>query len=68
LTGIQNALNTRKEFLVFVRVFRGSKPSFFARVFRPVRGKSPGMNTEILFKEESYKIVGACFEVYRENA
>jgi len=25
------------------------------------------MNTEILFKEESYKIVGACFEVYREK-
>jgi GxxExxY protein len=22
------------------------------------------MNTEIIFKEESYKIVGACFEVY----
>ena len=25
------------------------------------------MQTEILFKEESYKIVGACFEVYREK-
>ena len=25
------------------------------------------METEILFKEESYKIVGACFEVYREK-
>ena len=25
------------------------------------------MNTEILFKEESYRIVGACFEVYREK-
>ena len=25
------------------------------------------MNTEILFKEESYKIVGACFEVYHEK-
>ena len=25
------------------------------------------MNTEILYKEESYKIVGACFEVYREK-
>jgi GxxExxY protein len=25
------------------------------------------MNTEILYKDESYKIVGACFEVYREN-
>ena len=23
--------------------------------------------TELLFKEESYKIVGACFEVYREK-
>ena len=23
------------------------------------------MNSEILFKDESYKIVGACFEVYR---
>ena len=25
------------------------------------------MNTEILFKDESYKIVGACFELYREK-
>ena len=25
------------------------------------------MSTEILYKEESYKIVGACFEVYREK-
>jgi len=25
------------------------------------------MNIEILYKEESYKIVGACFEVYREK-
>jgi GxxExxY protein len=25
------------------------------------------MNTEILYKDESYKIVGACFEVYREK-
>jgi GxxExxY protein len=25
------------------------------------------MNTHILYKEESYKIVGACFEVYREK-
>jgi GxxExxY protein len=25
------------------------------------------MSTEIVFKEESYKIVGACFEVYREK-
>ena len=25
------------------------------------------MSTEILFKEESYKIVGCCFEVYREK-
>jgi GxxExxY protein len=25
------------------------------------------MQTEILYKEESYKIVGACFEVYREK-
>jgi len=25
------------------------------------------MNTGILYKEESYKIVGACFEVYREK-
>jgi GxxExxY protein len=26
------------------------------------------MSAEILYKEESYKIVGACFEVYREKA
>src|SRR5215475_10689872 len=25
------------------------------------------MSDEILFKEESYKVVGACFEVYREK-
>jgi GxxExxY protein len=25
------------------------------------------MTTDLLFKEESYKIVGACFEVYREK-
>ncbi|HEY3853097.1 MAG TPA: GxxExxY protein [Verrucomicrobiae bacterium] len=25
------------------------------------------MDTEILYKDESYKIVGACFEVYREK-
>ena len=25
------------------------------------------MNIEILYKDESYKIVGACFEVYREK-
>ncbi len=25
------------------------------------------MNNELLFKEESYKILGACFEVYREK-
>jgi GxxExxY protein len=25
------------------------------------------MNIELLYKEESYKIVGACFEVYREK-
>src|SRR5258707_5266546 len=25
------------------------------------------MNSELLFKQESYKIVGACFEVYREK-
>jgi GxxExxY protein len=25
------------------------------------------MNTQILYKDESYRIVGACFEVYREK-
>jgi GxxExxY protein len=25
------------------------------------------MNSDLLFKEESYQIVGACFEVYREK-
>jgi GxxExxY protein len=25
------------------------------------------MNTDILYKDESYRIVGACFEVYREK-
>src|SRR5208282_1739756 len=28
---------------------------------------SSAMNTEILYQDESYKIVGACFEVYREK-
>jgi hypothetical protein len=26
-----------------------------------------GMSTGILYQEESYKIIGACFEVYREK-
>ena len=25
------------------------------------------MKTELIFKDESYKIIGACFEVYREK-
>ena len=25
------------------------------------------MKTELLYEEESYKIIGACFEVYREK-
>ena len=25
------------------------------------------MRTEIIYKEESYKIIGACFEIYREK-
>jgi len=25
------------------------------------------MNTELIYKDESYRIVGACFEVYREK-
>ncbi len=25
------------------------------------------MNTDLLFEEESYKVLGACFEVYREK-
>jgi len=25
------------------------------------------MNSELIFKEKSYKIIGACFEVYREK-
>ena len=25
------------------------------------------MKTDLIFKEESYKIIGACFEVYREK-
>jgi GxxExxY protein len=25
------------------------------------------MGTQIVFKEESYKIIGACFEVYKEK-
>src|SRR6267142_555491 len=25
------------------------------------------MNTDLVFQEESYKIIGACFEVYREK-
>jgi GxxExxY protein len=27
----------------------------------------PTMNSELLFKDESYKIIGACFELYREK-
>ena len=25
------------------------------------------METELVFKEESYRIIGACFEVYKEK-
>jgi GxxExxY protein len=32
-----------------------------------IPGMLAHMSTEILFKEESYRIVGACFEVYREK-
>ena len=29
--------------------------------------KGAKMGTEILFRKESYQIVGACFEVYKEK-
>ena len=29
--------------------------------------KHAKMGTQIVFKEESYKIIGACFEVYKEK-
>jgi len=29
--------------------------------------KRAKMGTQIVFKEESYKIIGACFEVYKEK-
>ncbi len=35
------------------------KLSVIARIY--------GVNGELLFKEESYRIMGACFEVYREK-
>ena len=37
------------------------------RVFRVVRGYSSQVNTKVLYREESYRVVGACFEVYREK-
>ena len=36
------------------------------RVFRVVRGQKRGPMTEIVYREESYAIQGAIFEVYRE--
>ncbi len=35
---------------------------------KPVAPKSMGriLMTEIIYKEESYRIIGACFEVYKE--
>jgi PD-(D/E)XK nuclease superfamily len=39
---------------------------FINREIRQIR-ENRNMETEIIFKEESYKIVGACFEVYREK-
>jgi len=30
--------------------------------------KCAKMGTQIVFKEESYKIIGACFEVFKEKA
>src|SRR5688572_16971523 len=41
-----------------------------SRIWRVSRLISPyraTMNAELIFKEESYKIIGACFEVYREK-
>ena len=37
------------------------------RVSRLLSAYRPCMNAELIFKEESYKIIGACFEVYREK-
>src|SRR6266850_2103960 len=65
----RNTPNTRKlpksppvPFRVF-GVFRGL---ILLLRFSRVR-LTPPMETEIIFKEESYKIVGACYEVYREK-
>jgi len=44
---------------------RNNDFAYFAWFAVPVFSSS--MTTDLLFKEESYKIVGACFEVYREK-
>ena len=48
---------------------------FHFRVFRVFRGPfffgfllcSPAMKTNLIYEAESYQIIGACFEVYREK-
>src|SRR5215831_19802718 len=61
--------NTRKGIFFFVRVFRVVRGYIllFHVHFCRGGGKPLDMNGEILFRGESYKIVGACFEVYREK-
>ena len=39
----------------------------FLAFYLPSGGYLPVMKSELIYKEESYKIIGACFEVYREK-
>src|SRR5712691_3072291 len=55
----RNTLNTLKPMWKFYsRIWRVSRLILLYRAI---------MNSELIFKEESYKIIGACFEVYREK-
>src|SRR5712691_5696292 len=55
----RNTLNTLKPMWKFYsRIWRVSRLILLYRAI---------MNAELIFQEESYKIIGACFEVYREK-
>src|SRR5947209_6555817 len=67
----RNTRNTRKQdpdsytsgiifFYLFPRISRIPRLQWFWYPQRP-------MKTDLIFKDESYKIIGACFEVYREK-
>jgi hypothetical protein len=63
------AARVTAEYTKFTKAGRDSLSSSFPRILRlpPFLYANRPMKTELIFKEESYKIIGACFEVYREK-